>query len=355
MTFNEVYKGRRVLITGNTGFKGSWLTLWLIKLGANVLGYSLEPPTVPSLYETLNLKNEVNQIIGDIRDFDKLLETIKQFKPEIIFHLAAQPLVRRSYKEPRLTYETNVMGTINLFEAIRFCDSVRVVVNITTDKCYENKEWVWGYRETDPMGGHDPYSSSKACSELVTSAYRRSFFEKSGVAVASARAGNVIGGGDWAEDRLIPDIVRSLSIGKEIVIRSPNAIRPWQHVLEPLYGYLLLGMKLFIEGKKYAQAWNFGPDESDTMNVESVVRKSIELWGAGSYRIENSEQLHEANMLRLDVSKAHILLGWKPRTNVKKALEMTINWYKKFYSNERELMKNYTENQLLHFTELLKR
>lgn len=355
MAFNEVYKGRRVLITGNTGFKGSWLTLWLIKLGANVLGYSLEPPTVPSLYETLNLKNEINQIIGDIRDFDKLLGTIKQFKPEIIFHLAAQPLVRRSYKEPRLTYETNVMGTINLFEAIRFCDSVRVVVNITTDKCYENKEWVWGYREIDPMGGDDPYSSSKACSELITSAYRRSFFEKSGVAVASARAGNVIGGGDWAEDRLIPDIVRSLSIGKEIVIRSPNAIRPWQHVLEPLYGYLLLGMKLFMESQQYAQAWNFGPDESDTMNVESIVKKSIELWGAGSYRIESSVQLHEANMLRLDVSKTHFLLGWKPRTNVEKALEMTINWYKKFYSGEREQMKDYTENQLLHFTELLKR
>ena len=286
--FEEFYSGKRVLVTGHTGFKGSWLTLWLTIMGAKVLGYALEPNTDPSLFNVLNLQKDIDHVIGDIRDFEKLREVITEFKPEIVFHLAAQPLVRLSYREPRLTYETNVMGTVNLLEAIRQTKSVRAVVNVTSDKCYENKEWVWGYREIDPMGGYDPYSSSKGCSELITAAYRNSYFKNTEAAVASARAGNVIGGGDWAEDRLIPDIVRSLSQGKQIIIRNPKATRPWQHVLEPLSGYLLLGKLLYEKGQEFAEAWNFGPSDSSVMTVEEIVKKSIEIWGSGSYIVDSS-------------------------------------------------------------------
>ncbi len=332
MSMRDFYKNKKVFITGHTGFKGSWLTLWLTMMGAKVLGYALEPNTDPSLFNVLNLHKDIDHIIGDIRDFEKLREIITEFKPEIVFHLAAQPLVRLSYREPRLTYETNVMGTVNLLEAIRQTKSIRAVVNVTSDKCYENKEWVWGYREIDPMGGYDPYSSSKGCSELITAAYRNSYFKNTETAIASARAGNVIGGGDWAEDRLIPDIVRSLSKGKQIIIRNPKATRPWQHVLEPLSGYLLLGRLLYEKGQEFAEAWNFGPNDSCMMTVEEIVKKSIEIWGSGSYVVDSSEQPHEANLLKLDVSKAEKRLGWISVLSPIQSVNSSISWYLQFYS-----------------------
>jgi len=348
---NQFYNGKRVLIAGHTGFKGSWLTLWLTMMGANVLGYALEPNTDPSLFNVLNLQKDIDHVIGDVRDFEKLREVITEFKPEIVFHLAAQPLVRFSYREPRLTYETNVMGTVNLLEAVRQTKSVRAVVNVTSDKCYENKEWVWGYREIDPMGGYDPYSSSKGCSELITAAYRNSYFKNTETAIASARAGNVIGGGDWAEDRLIPDIVRSLSQGKQIIIRNPKATRPWQHVLEPLSGYLLLGKLLYEKGQEFAEAWNFGPTDSSVMTVEEIVKKSIEIWGSGSYVIDSSEQPHEANLLKLDVSKAEWKLGWHSKIDPKEAIMSTINWYLKFETEQNSfVLKHYSEIQLSELT-----
>jgi CDP-glucose 4,6-dehydratase len=347
---NEFYNGKRVLITGHTGFKGSWLTLWLTMMGAKVLGYALEPNTDPSLFNVLNLHKDIDHVIGDIRDFEKLREAITEFKPEIVFHLAAQPLVRLSYREPRLTYETNVMGTVNLLEAIRQTKSVRAVVNVTSDKCYENKEWVWGYREIDPMGGYDPYSSSKGCSELITAAYRNSYFKNTETAIASARAGNVIGGGDWAEDRLIPDIVRSLSQGKQIIIRNPKATRPWQHVLEPLSGYLLLGKLLYEKGQEFAEAWNFGPSDSSVMAVEEIVKKSIEIWGSGSYVVDSSEQPHEANLLKLDTNKAKQRLGWNSKLSMSKTLEMNLEWYLSYYT--KQSMISFTLEQVEFFDDL---
>lgn len=349
--FEEFYSGKRVLVTGHTGFKGSWLALWLTMMGAKVLGYSLEPNTDPSLFNVLNLQKDIDHVIGDIRDFEKLSEVITEFKPEIVFHLAAQPLVRLSYREPRLTYETNVMGPVNLLEAIRQTKSVRAVVNVTSDKCYENKEWVWGYREIDPMGGYDPYSSSKGCSELITAAYRNSYFKNTETAIASARAGNVIGGGDWAEDRLIPDIVRSLSQGKQIIIRNPKATRPWQHVLEPLSGYLLLGKLLYEKGQEFAEAWNFGPSDSSIMTVEEIVKKSIEIWGSGSYIVDSSEQPHETNLLRLDMSKSIFYIGWYAKLNAEESLNFAIDWYKKWYTNTD--MKYFTSMQTQIYCQLL--
>jgi len=337
VSMRDFYKNKKVFITGHTGFKGSWLTLWLTMMGAKVLGYALEPNTDPSLFNVLNLHKDIDHIIGDIRDFEKLREIITEFKPEIVFHLAAQPLVRLSYREPRLTYETNVMGTVNLLEAIRQTKSIRAVVNVTSDKCYENKEWVWGYREIDPMGGYDPYSSSKGCSELITAAYRNSYFKNTETAIASARAGNVIGGGDWAEDRLIPDIVRSLSKGKQIIIRSPKATRPWQHVLEPLSGYLLLGRLLYEKGQEFAEAWNFGPNDSCMMTVEEIVKKSIEIWGSGSYVVDSSEQPHEANLLKLDVSKSFMRIKWTSKLNCSETLLDTFGWYKEYYETASEV------------------
>lgn len=339
MSMRDFYKNKKVFITGHTGFKGSWLTLWLTMMGAKVLGYALEPNTVPSLFNVLNLHKDTDHIIGDIRDFEKLREVITEFKPEIIFHLAAQPLVRLSYREPRLTYETNMMGTVNLLEAIRQTKTVRAVVNVTSDKCYENKEWVWGYREIDPMGGYDPYSSSKGCSELITAAYRNSYFKNTETAIASARAGNVIGGGDWAEDRLIPDIVRSLSQRKQIIIRNPKATRPWQHVLEPLSGYLLLGKLLYEKGQEFAEAWNFGPSDSSMMTVEEIVKKSIEVWGSGSYIVDSSEQPHEANLLKLDISKAERKLVWSSVIQTEEAVVLTVNWYVGFSKDRQEIIK----------------
>lgn len=352
--FADFYKNKKVLVTGHTGFKGSWLSLWLEMMGADIIGYSLEPNTKPSMFNELKLANKLTHIIGDIRNAEHLKKVVNQYNPEIIFHLAAQPLVRLSYKDPVMTYEINIMGSLNIFEAARANDSVRAIVNVTSDKCYENKESIYGYRETDSMGGYDPYSSSKGMSELLTASYRNSFFnpEKVGqthnVALASGRAGNVIGGGDWAEDRLIPDCVRSLSKGEIIQIRSPKSTRPWQHVLEPLSGYLLLGKKLLDNPVKYSSGWNFGPYDDSVLTVEKVVKKTIEYWGSGNLNIAESSNLHEANLLKLDISKATAFLEWKPVYKADEAIKQTINWYKEFYSGTNNL-ENYTYNQIKNY------
>ena len=345
------YKNKKVLITGNTGFKGSWLSMILKNMGAEVLGYSLKPDTKPSLFEICNLKNEVRTVYGDIKDNKLLEETVTEFDPDIIFHLAAQPLVRLSYKDPRLTYETNVIGTLNVYEAARKCSNLKAIVSITTDKCYENKEWVYGYRENDSMGGYDPYSSSKGCMELLSSSYRRSFFEKQGILLATCRAGNVIGGGDWAEDRLLPDFARAVSEDKNINLRNPLATRPWQHVLEPLSGYLAIGEKL-LEGKKeFAEGWNFGPNDSDILSVKDILDESIKVWGKGSYELDKSENPHEAMSLKLDISKAKLMLKWQPKYNVQNAVEKTIKWYKEFYTRNID-MKEYTNSQINEYFNL---
>jgi CDP-glucose 4,6-dehydratase len=338
--FNGIYKNRKVLITGHTGFKGSWLCLLLNQLGADVYGYALEPPTNPSLFIEAKIGEIMTSHIGDIRDYNHLLKVILEVQPEIVIHMAAQPLVRESYKNPVETYSINVMGTVHLLEACRNIQSVKAIVNVTTDKCYENREWHWGYRENEPMGGYDPYSNSKGCSELVTSSYRNSYFNPTqyaehGVAVASARAGNVIGGGDWADDRLIPDFIRAISKGDEVKIRSPYAIRPWQHVLEPLTGYLTLAAKLFTEGTAYAQAWNFGPDDKDAQNVEWITSTICALWGEGaSFEVETNPQPHEANYLKLDCSKAKAELNWVPKWDIETTLKSIVNWNKAYLFGE---------------------
>lgn len=348
--FDNIYKGRKVLITGHTGFKGSWLCILLNKLGADIYGYALEPPTTPSLFNEAKIEEFITSFIGDVRDYKMLSEIIKKIQPEIVIHMAAQPLVRESYKIPIETYSINIMGTVHLLEACRHTKSVKAIVNVTTDKCYENKEWNWGYRENEPMGGYDPYSSSKGCSELVTSSYRNSYFNPSkysehGVGLASARAGNVIGGGDWAEDRLIPDFIRAISKGKVVNIRSPYAIRPWQHVLEPLTGYLTLAEKLFSEGPLYSQGWNFGPDDKDAKNVEWITKIICSLWGNGaSYEIDTNPQPHEANYLKLDCSKAKAELGWIPRWNIGTTLDSIVKWNKAFLSGEN--IRIITERQI---------
>ncbi len=334
MVTKEFWNGRKVLITGHTGFKGSWLCMLLKKLGADISGYALDPPTYPSLYNLCNINSFVKSTIGDIRDFDRLLNKIEQDMPEIIIHMAAQPLVKLSYEAPVLTYQTNIIGTMNLLEAIRVSKlkSVRVLVNVTTDKCYENKEWLWPYRENEPLGGYDPYSSSKACSEIVTASYRNSFFNlaeysKHHVAIATARAGNVIGGGDWAADRLIPDVVRSILENNPIIIRSPNAIRPWQHVLDPLTGYLMLSERLFSSGMPFAESWNFGPNDYDVKSVKWIVEKLCEMWGEGAtYEVDDKTHKHEATYLRLDCSKAKEKLNWQPIWNLNKTLESIIEF-----------------------------
>jgi CDP-glucose 4,6-dehydratase len=330
---NRTFWGnRKVFITGHTGFKGSWLCLWLNALGATISGYALRPPTDPSLYELCRIDKFVNSSIADVRDAGTLAEALVSARPEVVFHMAAQPLVRESYKIPGETYAINVMGTVNLFEAVRMCKSVKAVINVTTDKCYENKEWVWGYRENESLGGYDPYSSSKACSELVTTAYRSSFFNPKhhpahGVAVASARAGNVIGGGDWAADRLLPDCVRAVLKGEKIVLRNPEAIRPWQHVLEPLSGYLLLAQKMFEEGARFSDAWNFGPHDDNAQTVAWVVQRLCDAWGEGaSYTADIGDHPHEAQSLKLDCSKSRSVLGWHPRWNLAKAIDSIAVW-----------------------------
>lgn len=332
----EFWRGKRVLITGHTGFKGSWLSLWLQAMDAQVVGYALAPPTNPSLFEVADVGKGMTSIIGDIRDLEKLRTVFAEHKPEIVIHMAAQPLVRYSYIEPVETYSTNVMGTVNLLEAVRATPSVKAVVNITSDKCYENREWVWGYRENEAMGGYDPYSSSKGCAELVASAYRNSYFHpdkylQHGVAIASARAGNVIGGGDWAGDRLIPDILRAIIEGKSVNIRNPHAIRPWQHVLEPLSGYLQLAEKLYKEGATYAEGWNFGPNDEDAKPVQWIVEKLTQSWGEGaSWVLDGGDHPHEAHYLKLDCSKAKARLDWHPRWHLDKTLESIVKWHRDF-------------------------
>jgi CDP-glucose 4,6-dehydratase len=329
--FNNIYREKKVLLTGHTGFKGSWLAIWLKELGANVVGYSLAPPSEPNNFEATKLKERMTHIQGDTRNLDCLMETFKKYQPEFVFHLAAQPLVRLSYEEPKLTFDTNVGGTVNVFEAVRKTPSVKVLVNITSDKCYENREWVWGYRENDPMGGHDPYSASKGCAELVFSAYLKSFFSQIGA--ASARAGNVIGGGDWGADRLVPDCIRALSLHQPIGIRSPNAVRPWQHVLEPLSGYLQLGAALWQDPQKYSGAWNFGPENGSHLGVAEMAERLIKYWGDGSWNdLSDPNALHEANLLKLNCDKAHAGLNWHSVLTIDECLQMTADWYKGFYS-----------------------
>lgn len=351
--FEGIFSGKKVLITGHTGFKGSWLCLLMNKLGADVYGYALPPPTNPSLFEEAKIGELITSYIGDVRDLDQLSDVFNRIKPEIVIHMAAQPLVRDSYKIPVETYAINVMGTVNVLEACRHTESVRAIVNVTTDKCYENKEWHWGYRENEPMGGFDPYSNSKGCSELVTSSYRNSYFhpkdyDKHGVAIASARAGNVIGGGDWAADRLIPDFIRAISQNRKVVIRSPYAIRPWQHVLEPLTGYLTLAAKLYTEGAKYDGGWNFGPDDKDARNVEWIMQKICKLWGNGAtYEVDTNPQPHEANYLKLDCSKAKAELGWEPRWNIDKALGSIVEWNKVYLTGQD--VRKITEKQIEEF------
>ncbi|AYL71351.1 CDP-glucose 4,6-dehydratase [Citrobacter freundii] len=334
MIDKSFWQGKRVFITGHTGFKGGWLSLWLSEMGATLKGYSLDAPTTPSLFDIANISSLMESEIGDIRDFEKLRNSIASFKPEIIFHMAAQPLVRLSYKEPIETYSTNVMGTVHLLEAVKQVGGIKAVVNITSDKCYENREWVWGYRENEAMGGYDPYSNSKGCAELVASAFRSSFFNPQnyahhGVGLASVRAGNVIGGGDWAEDRLIPDILRSFENDQQVVIRNPHSIRPWQHVLEPLSGYIVVAQNLYIDGVKYSEGWNFGPREEDAKTVEFIVDKMVTLWGEGaSWLLDGEDHPHEAHYLKLDCSKAHMQLGWHPRWALVETLGRIVKWHK---------------------------
>lgn len=344
------WKGKKVLVTGHTGFKGGWLSLWLQYMGAEVIGISLEPPTTKNFYKQANIAEGMESLRADIRDLDRIKEIFQHYQPEIIFHLAAQPLVRYSYNNPVETYQTNVMGTLNILEAIRSIKSVRSAVMITTDKCYENKEWDWGYRENEPMGGHDPYSSSKGCAELLIASYRDSYFYDEAcneykTAIASVRAGNVIGGGDWAEDRLIPDIIRAIESNTIVHIRNPNAIRPWQHVLEPIDGYIELAEKLYVSSDKYAEAWNFGPREDDAKPVQWIVEKMTKLWGENAkWVVDNGEHPHEANYLRLDCSKAHTKLNWWPKWSLETALEKIINWHKK--EQEGVDMKLFTLEQI---------
>ena len=354
--FSRIYKNKTVLVTGHTGFKGSWLVYWLSQMGAKVVGYSLEAPTTPNHFELLQnnsqfsiLNSQLTSIIGDIRDLDKLNQVFSEYKPDIVFHLAAQPLVRLSYENPIETYETNVIGTLKVFEACRV-NNVKAIVNITSDKAYENREWIWGYRENDPMGGYDPYSSSKGCADLLATSYRNSYFnineykKTHNTLLATCRAGNVIGGGDWAKDRLITDIMLSVSQNKKVNIRNPYATRPWEHVLEPLSGYLHIGQKLLEEKLEFGDAWNFGPSDEGSITVEEVVKNVKKHWDKIDYEInKDPNQLHEANLLKLDCSKAHILLKWKDVWDSETTFEKTVKWYKAYYENNKEIL---TQNDL---------
>ena len=339
-TLKRCYKNKRVLVTGHTGFKGSWLSLWLKELGAEVIGYALDPYTQRDNFVLSRLSRSMIDIRGDIRDHGKLQKVFKKYSPEFVFHLAAQPLVREGYKNPKETYDVNIGGTVNVLENCRASESVRVIINVTSDKCYENKEWIWGYRETDPLGGYDPYSSSKACSEIITAAWRNSFFNPKswrshGISLSSVRAGNVIGGGDWAKDRIIPDCIRALEKKKPIEIRNPDATRPWQYVLEPLGGYLLLGAFMATVCQKYSGAWNFGPEISSVISVQRLVELAVQYWGEGRWLyIREKNKLHEAGLLSLDTHKARFELGWKPCLEIEEAVLNTIVWYKAAHSNK---------------------
>lgn len=337
--FDNFYKNKRVLITGHTGFKGSWLAIWLHELGAEVIGVALDPFTERDNYVLSGINNKITDLRGDIRDGDFLKELFQKYQPEIVFHLAAQPLVRLSYDRPVETYEVNVMGTIHVMEAIRITESVKIGVMITTDKCYENKERIWGYRENEPLGGYDPYSSSKGAAEIAIASWRHSFFNpneyyKHGKSIASVRAGNVIGGGDWALDRIIPDCIKALEAGDAINIRSPKAVRPWQHVLEPLSGYMLLAQKMWNAPTDYCEAWNFGPRSESIASVWDIATKVIRNYGNGELKdLSDPNQLHEAQLLMLDISKAKFRLGWEPRMNINQTIELTVDWYKRYRSD----------------------
>jgi CDP-glucose 4,6-dehydratase len=350
------WRGRRVFLTGHTGFKGSWLALWLTRLGAQVRGYALHPCTEPNMFTLAAIGTLMDDVRGDVRDYAKLEASMIEFAPEAIFHLAAQPIVHRSYSDPVGTYATNVMGTVHVLEAVRKTPSVRAVVCVTTDKCYQNQEWVWPYRESDPLGGYDPYASSKACAEIVSAAYRSSFFpldrlHEHRVALATARAGNVIGGGDWSEDRLIPDLVRGFSSGRPVLIRRPNAIRPWQHVLEPLYGYLMLAQQLLAQNAQFATAYNFGPGDEDIWPVQRIATKLVQMWGNGASWIRDSvPRAHEDHVLRLDASRARVDLGWQPRLRMEPTLEWTMAWYQAWTQGEN--MADFTRKQTVEYEKL---
>lgn len=326
------WHSKKVFLTGHTGFKGSWMSLWLQSMGANVKGYSLEPNTQPNLFTEAKVDENMASEIGDIRDLNQISKSMFDFNPDILIHMAAQPLVRLSYQEPVNTYTTNVMGTVNVLEAARKCKNLKAIISVTTDKCYENREWDWGYRESEPMGGHDPYSSSKGCAELVTSAYRRSFFSgKETASLASARAGNVIGGGDWANDRLIPDVLKAFGKSEPVVIRNPLSTRPWQHVLEPIAGYLILAENLFIYGDDFAEGWNFGPKDEGCKPVDWILNKMVINWGTdASWKLDKNNNPHEAGFLKLDCSKAANRLKWQPKWSLEETLEMIGNWHKNF-------------------------
>jgi CDP-glucose 4,6-dehydratase len=353
------WRGKRVFITGHTGFKGGWLALWLSHMGADICGYSLDPYTNPNLFDVLNLGSRLRDIRADIRDPKALDEALIGFAPEVVFHLAAQPLVRLSFADPITTYETNVIGTARVLDAIRRTPSVRAVVSVTTDKCYENKEWIWGYRETDPLGGYDPYSSSKACAEIVSAAFRQSYFPvdqlaKHKVAIATARAGNVIGGGDWSLDRLLPDLVRGFLSGQPVRIRRPHAIRPWQHVLEPLHGYISLAEKLLSGDPRYATAYNFGPSDDDTRPVHWIADRMAETWGGGaSWLLDEDPSVHEAGYLKLDASRARADLAWAPRLRLAEAVDWLVQWYRAH--DRKEDMQAFTLAQISAYQALIKK
>lgn len=352
----KFWQGKRVLITGHTGFKGSWLALWLQTLGAEVLGYALEAPTQPSMFELAAVAEGMTSILGDIRDLTHLQQVTSDFKPEIVMHLAAQPLVRKSYQFPVETYSTNVMGTVHLLEAVRQVGGVKAVVCVTSDKCYHNRNWVWSYREDELLGGYDPYSSSKACAELVTSAYRNSFFAPSDAAtpqtaIATARVGNVIGGGDWSEDRLVPDALRCLMQNKPLFVRNPHATRPWQHVLEPLNGYLMLTERLYAEGQSFSEAWNFGSSDIHPKSVVWIVEQLIALWGSDiAWELDKNSHPHEESYLKVDCSKAHTKLGWMPTLDVTTTLSWIVDWTKAFQSGVD--MRRYSQEQIQKFMAL---
>ncbi|MFO7904140.1 MAG: CDP-glucose 4,6-dehydratase [Pirellulaceae bacterium] len=336
----EFWRGKRVLVTGHTGFKGSWLAAWLQRLGANVVGYALKPPTEPAMFHLAGVADHMQSIEGDVRDLGHLSACLEQYSPEIVIHLAAQAWVRAGYADPVTTYTTNVIGTLNVLEAVRKSSTVRVVLAITSDKCYENREWIWGYRENDRMGGHDPYSSSKGCAELLISAFRDSYFapakiEEHGVALASTRAGNVIGGGDWSEDRLVPDIMRAIMSGRSVQIRRPGAVRPWQFVLEPLRGYLMLAERLWDRDTEYQSGWNFGPDVEQIRPVRWIVEQLTQMWGAGAnWAGDESQHPHEDHLLRLDCTKAKTVLGWSPVLDLETTLNWVVEWYRGFHDGE---------------------
>ncbi len=334
--FNDIYKNKTVLITGHTGFKGSWLSIWLHELGANVVGYALDPYTDKDNFVLSKIGEKIVDIRGDIRDVDKLSRVFEEYKPEFVFHLAAQPLVRLSYEKPVETYEINVMGTINVLECIRKTNETKVGIMITTDKCYENKEQIWGYKETDALGGYDPYSSSKGACEIIINSWRQSYFnpsdfEQHGKSISSCRAGNVIGGGDWAKDRIIPDCIKAIEEDRVLEIRSPKSVRPWEHVLEPLSGYMLLGQKMYEEPCSYSSAWNFGPEQDSIIPVWKIATLVTKNYGKGKLEDTSSNDLlHEAKLLSLDIAKARFILGWKPTLNIEETLEYTVTWYRNY-------------------------